>query len=266
LVVAVRASVPSMPPLRASPVAPACKVISSSVFCRIARPRSPFYLPFHRSGLHRVAPPTTPSADFCTAVRPPCGNLSPDSGTRHRPPEVRSTAFAARPSDLPPRPLIAMHFAIRISLVRPGRPRYPLLVHRAAALLHAFFRPRLATTPLHFANPSPLSGWIKDFHLQTVDQTRHTPEEPRRQGAASRRMAASPRVASILRNASRSLSSGAHSRDPLAMFLSMRHRARGPWFETALKKRLLTMRTPCRPRAKKIIHSHSGKDDAAIAW
>src|SRR5882757_7175098 len=173
-VFAVRASVPSMPEPRASPVATVCKVISSSVFCRISRPRSPFYLPFRRSGLHRVAPPTTPSADFCTAVRPPCGDLSPVAETQHRSPEVRSTAFAARPSDLPPRPLMAVDFAIGCSLVRPGRPRYPLLVYRTATLLHASFRPRLATTPLRFANPSPPSGWIKDFHLQAVDHARHT--------------------------------------------------------------------------------------------
>jgi hypothetical protein len=41
-------------------------------------------------------------------------------------------------------------------------------------LLYAFFRPRLATTPLRFANPSPPSGWIEDFHLQAVDHPRHT--------------------------------------------------------------------------------------------
>src|SRR5229473_1543305 len=69
---------------------------------------------------------------------------------------------------------MAVDFAIELSLVRPGRPRYPLLVHRAATLLHASFRPRLATTPLRFANPSPPSGWIKDFHLQTTDHARHT--------------------------------------------------------------------------------------------
>jgi hypothetical protein len=72
------------------------------------------------------------------------------------------------------RPLMAVDFAIGCSLVRPGRPRYPLLVYRAATLLHASFRPRLATTPLRFANPSPPSGWIKDFHLQAVDHARHT--------------------------------------------------------------------------------------------
>src|SRR5213080_203075 len=55
-VFAARASVPSASALGASPVVPACKVISSSVFCRMARARSPLYLPFHRSGLRRVGP------------------------------------------------------------------------------------------------------------------------------------------------------------------------------------------------------------------
>ena len=121
-----------------------------------------------------IAPPTMPSADFCAAIRPPCDDLSLESGTQRRPPEVRSTAFAARPPDLPPRSLMTVDFAIIGSLVRPGRPHYPVLVHQAAALLHASFRPRLATTPLRFANPSPPSGWIEDFHLQAVDHARHT--------------------------------------------------------------------------------------------
>ena len=119
-------------------------------------------------------PPTTPSADFCTAVRPPCDDLSLVAETQCRPPEVRPTAFTARSPDLPPRPLMTMDFAIGCSLVRPGRPRYPVFVHRAAALFRAFFRPHLAMTPLRFANPSPSSGWIEDFHLQAVVHTRHT--------------------------------------------------------------------------------------------
>ena len=90
-------------------------------------------------------------------------------------PEVRSTAFTARPPDLPPRSLMAVDFAISGSLVRSGRPRDPVLVHRAAALLHASFRPHLAMTPLRFANPSPPSGWIED--LQAVVHTRHTTNE-----------------------------------------------------------------------------------------
>ena len=119
-------------------------------------------------------PPTMPSADFCAAVRPPYDGLSPVAGTQRRSPEVRSTAFTARPPDLPPRSLMTVDFAITCSLVRPGRPRYPVLVHRAAALLHASFRPHLAMTPLRFANPSPPSGWIEDFHLQAVVHARHT--------------------------------------------------------------------------------------------
>lgn len=123
-------------------------------------------------------PPTMPSADFCAAVRPPCDDLGPESGTQRRPPEVRPTAFTAPPPDLPPRPLMTVDFAISCSLVRPGRPRYPVFVHRAAALFHAFFRPHLAMTPLRFANPSPSSGWIEDFHLQAVVHTRHTTKRP----------------------------------------------------------------------------------------
>jgi hypothetical protein len=63
------------------------------------------------------------------------------------------------------------------SVSLPGRPRYPVLVHRAAALLHAVFRPHLAMTPLRFANPSPPSG--EDFHLQAVVHSRHTMKKPR---------------------------------------------------------------------------------------
>src|SRR5579863_4855825 len=127
-------------------------------------------------------PPTMPSADFCAAVRSLYGDLSPVAETQRRPPEVRSTAFAACPPNLPPRPLMALDFAITCSLVRTGRPRYPVLVHRAAALLHAFFKRHLTMTLLPFANPSPPSGWIEDFHLQAVDHTRHTSKSPERSG------------------------------------------------------------------------------------
>jgi tetratricopeptide (TPR) repeat protein len=49
-----------------------------------------------------------------------------------------------------------------------------VFVHRLALLLHASFRPRLAAAPLRFANPSPPSGWVEDFHLQAVKHARHT--------------------------------------------------------------------------------------------
>jgi len=75
-------------------------------------------------------------------------------------------------------------FAITCSLVRLGRPRYPVFVHRAAVLLHTSFRPHLAATPLRFANPSPPSGWVKDFHLQAVEHARHTRKRPPTEAAS----------------------------------------------------------------------------------
>jgi len=144
---------------------------------RLRDARIYFPLPTVRA-FGRIAPPTMPSADFCAAVRSPCDDLSLESGTQRRSPEVRPAAFAARPPDLPPRPLMTVDFAITFSLVQPGRPRYPVLVHQATALLHASFRPHLAMTPLRFANPSPSSGWIEDFHLQAVVHTRHTQKRP----------------------------------------------------------------------------------------
>ena len=60
------------------------------------------------------------------------------------------------------------HLSARVGLVsgscpsgRGFAPRLPL-------------RPRLAATPLRFANPSPPSGWIEDLHLQAVSHARHT--------------------------------------------------------------------------------------------
>ena len=38
-----------------------------------------------------------------------------------------------------------------------------------ACLLRASFRPRLATTPLRFTNPSLPSRWVEDFHLQAIE-------------------------------------------------------------------------------------------------
>ena len=71
---------------------------------------------------------------------------------------------------------MTVDFAINCSHVRPDRLRYPVLVHRAVALLHASFRP---ATPLRFANPSSSAGWIEDFHLQAVVHARHTMKRPR---------------------------------------------------------------------------------------
>ena len=176
------ASIPASPRRWASPFRLAHRPENTGVLPHCSIEMHLSTLRFHRSGLRRITPPTMPSADFSAAITGLTTRSVRPSRTRRRSPEVRPTAFAARPPDLPPRPLMAVDFAITCSLVRSGRPRYPVLVHRAAALLHASFRPRLATTPLRFANPSPPSGWVKDFHLQAVDHARHTRKGPRTAG------------------------------------------------------------------------------------
>ena len=119
--------------------------------------------------------PTSPSADFCTAFGMPRDTpQSHDSRTRCRSPEVSLTAFPTRPPDLPSRLLMVMDFAVIRPLVPAGEASYLVSVRQVVALLRASFRPRLATTPLRFANPSPPSGWVEDFHLQAVKHARHT--------------------------------------------------------------------------------------------
>ena len=141
--------------------------------------------------------PTMPSADFCAAIRSPCGFLSSESGTRRRSPEVSSIAFPAHLPDLQPWPLMDMDFATQL----PARPAkdasYPVSVRQVAVLLHASFRRRLAVTPLRFANPSPPSGWIGDFHPQAIEHARHTTNPLSREFAAGEpnfRRYAIPRV------------------------------------------------------------------------
>jgi hypothetical protein len=60
-----------------------------------------------------------PFADFCDVVRVNHFTLRHDSVTRHRSPEVSSTAFDTQPPDLPPVSLMDMGFAILCSLARP---------------------------------------------------------------------------------------------------------------------------------------------------
>ena len=142
-----------------------------------SRPLELLTFPIVRAFLTRVS--TTPSADFCHAIRTPYDVLSHDSVTHGRSPAISSTAFHARPPDLPPVPLMDTDFASRCSLVRHRRPYHPVLVHRPACLLHASFRPHLAVTPLRFARPSPPSGWSEDFHLQAVEHARRTTKKAR---------------------------------------------------------------------------------------
>jgi hypothetical protein len=105
-----------------------------------------------------------PSADSRRTVKMDRSLFSHDSVTCGGSPEVSSTAFRAPPPDLPPVRLVEPGFAVICQLAQHRRPHHPVLVHRLAPLLHASFRPRLATTPLRFASPSPPPDWAGDFH------------------------------------------------------------------------------------------------------
>ena len=120
-----------------------------------------------------LRPPTMPSADFWRAITNSCESVSSSrcskadySRTHARPPRLSSSTFTTHQPDLLHKHL--MDGGLRCDW--PTRPTctayYPIPVRPVAALLHASFRPRLATTPLRFANPSPPSSWIRDLHPQ----------------------------------------------------------------------------------------------------
>jgi hypothetical protein len=130
-----------------------------------------------------------PSADSRPTVRMDRSILSHDAVTCGGSPEVSSTAFDAQPPDLPPVCLVELGFAVTCQLAPHRRPLHPVLVHRLAPLIHASFRPRLATTPLRFSSPSPPPGWAGDFHPQAVEHVRHTRRTARVNSCPSRKPA-----------------------------------------------------------------------------
>ena len=108
--------------------------------------------------------PTTPFADFCTAVREPCGSLSPER-TRCRSPGVSPTAFLAHPPDLQFWPLMDMDFATSCPLVRPMLPRIRFL------FVGSRFRSTLPSdSPSRFR---PCASLV--LHLHQVAQGTFTP-------------------------------------------------------------------------------------------
>jgi hypothetical protein len=100
-------------------------------------------------GLRRIAPATTPSADFRLAVGTPRGGPSPRGQPRRLMVRTSRDFLPARPA-------------------KPAS--YPISVRRVAISLRASFRPRLAATPLRFTRASPPS----DFHTQDAGHARHT--------------------------------------------------------------------------------------------
>src|SRR5215831_9897187 len=167
----------------ASPRPGFVKASSSWYGGRIAVMRRPIYSPFPSTpsrgpfGPSAALPgtdgrPTMPSADFCAAIRPPCGGLSPKDTTqisRSKPDSLHRTPAGFT--------VLALDgYGLRECL--PARPTstasYPVSVRRVATLLHASFRQSLAVLPLRFASASPPSGCTGDFHPQTVGHVRHT--------------------------------------------------------------------------------------------
>ena len=114
-----------------------------------------------------------PSADFCCEIKAPWDAFSHDSATHS---DLRGK-FDCLPHATAKFTTSAFD-GYRLRCHWPFRPAPyasdPLLVHRLVRLLHASFRPRLATTPLRFAMTSPPSGCQKDFHLRAVEYARHT--------------------------------------------------------------------------------------------
>ncbi len=172
---AARASRPSGTGVRASPFPAGSKASSSWIFCRMTRARPTFLLATSNvQAFSRLAP---------LLLRPLLIPAPRSRTLRCAQSRVRDTPQASRGkfNRLPRVPAGSTVPALDgcgLRGSRPARPAgsasYPISVRQAAGLLHASFRPRLAATPLRFANPSPPSGWIEDLHLQAVEHARHT--------------------------------------------------------------------------------------------
>src|SRR6202047_3134473 len=176
-------SVPSRGVLGASllPSPVKASALCSWFFCRLSFIR--VLRPTRRSLLFGPSAlrPTMPAADSRCTVKMNRSILSHDPVTCGGSPDVSSTAFDAQPPDLPPVCLVDLGFAVLCQLAPHRRPPHPVLVHRLALLIHASFRPRLATTPLRFSSPSPPPGWAGDFHPLAVAHVLHTKSKPCRE-------------------------------------------------------------------------------------
>ena len=198
-------STPGSRAIGGSPLSLSSRASSRRVFCRspVTRCQSYLPLPIVRAFDHRfrlglsVAPPfgwsaslalptswpTMPSADSCAPIRSPCGFLSSfRNGTQVSPGKFNRLHRTPAGST----GLVLDGCGLRNSL--PARPTrcasYPVSVRQVAALLHTSFRRHLAMTPLCFANPSPPSGWMRDFHPQAIEHAGHTTNPLPRESAA----------------------------------------------------------------------------------
>ena len=109
-----------------------------------------------------------PSADFCTAVRPPYDS----------PPKDTVQISRSKPDSLHRTPAGFTVLALDgygLCDILPARPTsaasYPVSVRQVATLLHASFRRSLTVLPLRFASASPPSGCTGDFTPRLPDMS-----------------------------------------------------------------------------------------------
>ena len=133
------------------------KASTSWLFCRLSLMSRAAYspLPSTLAGTVRAfitCVTTMPSADFCPPVRIDRSTTSVRFRDKR---QISRGKFDRLPRTTAGFTTCALDgYGLRCHL--PARPApyasYPVLVHRLAPLLHASFRPRLATTPLRFAS------------------------------------------------------------------------------------------------------------------
>jgi hypothetical protein len=131
-----------------------------------------------------TAGPTTPSADFCLAVRRSLGRLSrfvddTKQISRGKLNRLRCTTAGST--------LRAVDgYGLRDTL--PARPALTPRIRFLSIGSHLCSTlpsdPASRRQPLRFTNPSPPSGWVEDFHLRAIEHARHTTNPLAREGHA----------------------------------------------------------------------------------
>ncbi len=173
-------SVPSPSGLGASPLRSSGKANCIWFFCRLSLMSRAAYSPFPLCPLSTPFGPsslctsTTPDADFCRTDQDDLHH--PQSRIRDLP-QISRGKFDRLPCIAAESTFCALDgYGLRET--RPARPtltpyiRFLFIGSHVCSTLPS--DPASRRSPLRFANPSPPSGWVEDFHLQAVEHARHT--------------------------------------------------------------------------------------------
>src|SRR5215468_7303760 len=114
-----------------------------------------------------------PSADLCSAVRPPFGSLSRRSDTE----QISWGKLSRLPCTVAGSTLRTLDgYGLRGKL--PARPALAPDIRfcpSTRTFAPCFFQtPPRGGSPCIITRPSPPSGWPEDFHLQTAEHAQHT--------------------------------------------------------------------------------------------